>query len=337
MATRLPNYQMRDGVTRLGQSYFNPIWADLDSRLDALERVRINWDSQVAQLRELGLRRIDDYIRPLTDEVDALLEAARTETDGLAVALVDEHLTPVIAQVNAILAQAQTATDGIAQTLVDEHIAPILAQAQGVLGEIQAIRQQSNTSAQATLTEIDELRDSAQENADAIATLLAEAGWQEQLDNLAITALRPGDLARAGDYPTVNDDGQSAVGNVPDDIQAALTAGTASAALGRYDLAVNRNYQAHASTAIDLDLSAGPQVALVGNSSLRTVNFDNAPEDRSMLVIVFAVGAAGLSFTQLPSAAYWDSGEVPEAGAYWTQYLLWWTGSYWRGSVGMKQ
>lgn len=166
MATRLPNYQMRDGRTRLGQSYFNPIWADLDSRLDTLERIKLDWQSQVAQLRDLGLQRIDDYIRPVVDEVDALLTQATEETNGLADNLVNQHISPLVEQVEQILQQAQADTDALAQTLVDEHIAPILAQAQQLRSSIDAIRQ------------------TAQQDAAAIAQALADMNWEQQLTDL---------------------------------------------------------------------------------------------------------------------------------------------------------
>lgn len=166
MATRLPNYQMRDGRTRLGQSYFNPIWADLDSRLDTLERIKLDWQSQVAQLRDLGLKRIDDYIRPVVDEVDALLTQATEETNGLAANLVSQHINPLVDQVEQILQQAQADTDAIAQTLVDEHIAPILAQAQQLRSSIEAVKQ------------------AAQQDAAAIAQALADMNWEQQLADL---------------------------------------------------------------------------------------------------------------------------------------------------------
>lgn len=166
MATRLPNYQMRDGRTRLGQGYFNPIWADLDSRLDTLERLKLDWQSQVAQLRDLGLKRIDDYIRPVVDEVDALLTQATEETNGLAANLVSEHINPLVDRVEQILQQAQTDTDTIAQTLVDEHIAPILAQAQQLRSSIEGVKQ------------------AAQQDASDIAQALADMNWEQQLANL---------------------------------------------------------------------------------------------------------------------------------------------------------
>lgn len=166
MATRLPNYQMRDGRTRLGQSYFNPIWADLDSRLDTLERIKLDWQNQVAQLRDLGLKRIDDYIRPVVDEVDALLTQATEETNGLAANLVSQHINPLVEQVEQILQQAQADTDTIAQTLVDEHIAPILDQAQQLRSSIEAVRQ------------------AAQQDAAAIAQALADMNWEQQLNTL---------------------------------------------------------------------------------------------------------------------------------------------------------
>lgn len=166
MATRLPNYQMRDGRTRLGQSYFNPIWADLDNRLDTLERIRLNWQTQVAQLRDLGLQRIDEYIRPVVDEVDALLAQATEETNGLAANLVHEYINPLIERIEQILQQAQQKTDNLAQQLVDQHIGPLLTQAQQLLSQIQ--RTQQTASADAT----------------AIAERLANSNWQAQLDTI---------------------------------------------------------------------------------------------------------------------------------------------------------
>ncbi|WIX34155.1 hypothetical protein QO259_05690 [Salinicola sp. JS01] len=159
--------------------------------------------------------------------------------------------------------------------------------------------------------------------------------------DVAITALQPGALASQGDYVTVDETGAVVVGSVPQDVTAGVeawaSAGTNPAALQRYDLSVNTDYSADDTTTVDIDLSAGPQVVIVGNSSLRTVNLNNPPADRSILVIVYATGSAGLSFSQLPDATYWDGGEVPEAGTAWTQYLLWWSGSAWRGGVGMKR
>lgn len=137
MATRLPNYQMRDGRTRLGQDYFNPIWADLDSRLDTLERIKLDWNAQVAQLRDLGLQRIDEYIRPVVDEVDALLAQATEETNGLAQELVNEHLQPLVDSANALLAQVQSDTDTLAQDLVDQHLQPKLDEANTLLAQAQ--------------------------------------------------------------------------------------------------------------------------------------------------------------------------------------------------------
>jgi hypothetical protein len=179
MATRLPNYQMRDGRTRLGQDYFNPIWADLDNRLDTLERIKLDWNAQVAQLRDLGLQRIDEYIRPVVDEVNEILQQARDDTDGLAAALVDEHITPLVTQVNQILAQAQADTDGLAQALVDEHIAPILTQAQQLLSDIQSIKQ------------------AAEQDADAIAQELADVG---QTRAVAHTLTAPIEAPNSGAY-----------------------------------------------------------------------------------------------------------------------------------------
>jgi len=137
MATRLPKYRMKDAVTRLGEGYFNPIWADLDNRLDTLERIKVDWDHQVTLLRDLGLSRIDEHIRPVVDEVNALLQQATDDTNGLAQQLVNDYLQPVVDSANELLLQVQNDTDTLAQDLVDDHIQPKVDDANALLLQAQ--------------------------------------------------------------------------------------------------------------------------------------------------------------------------------------------------------
>lgn len=76
MALKYLQYLGRDGVTAAGEDYFNPIWRDIDGRLDVLERLQISWESAVADLRQFGLERIDATLQPILDQITAAAEEA---------------------------------------------------------------------------------------------------------------------------------------------------------------------------------------------------------------------------------------------------------------------
>lgn len=71
MALKYPQYQVRDGVTPLSQRVLNPIFRDLDARMDVLEGVRADWASAVAQLQAFGLARLDESIAPLLAQLQS--------------------------------------------------------------------------------------------------------------------------------------------------------------------------------------------------------------------------------------------------------------------------
>lgn len=110
MATRLERYRMKDGVTPLSEDYFNPVFADLDARLDVLEQRRADFDQAVRDLTAFGLQRIDVLIGPSFDELAARmagldvhmagLEARRVALDD-AVAAAKAALTTVATDLRA--------------------------------------------------------------------------------------------------------------------------------------------------------------------------------------------------------------------------------------------
>lgn len=110
MATRLERYRMKDGVTPLSEDYFNPVFADLDARLDVLEQRRADFDQAVRDLTAFGLQRIDVLIGPSFDELAARmagldvhmagLEARRAALDD-AVAAAKAALTTVATDLRA--------------------------------------------------------------------------------------------------------------------------------------------------------------------------------------------------------------------------------------------
>lgn len=108
MATRLPKYVMRDNETKLGQEYFNPIWADIDNRFDKLEKLKIQWESAVAELQEFGLERIDNSLTPLLEASQTVLADLQVQATDLVQTILDNNINPVLADATALLDQAQT-------------------------------------------------------------------------------------------------------------------------------------------------------------------------------------------------------------------------------------
>lgn len=92
--------RMRDGVTKLGEQYFNPIWDLIDRRLDVLETLKISWEAAVADLTQFGLRRIDETLAPAIDRIGDLAELgfliASTEGNDAPLVQGSEHLLFVV-------------------------------------------------------------------------------------------------------------------------------------------------------------------------------------------------------------------------------------------------
>ncbi|MCU0842705.1 MAG: hypothetical protein MUC79_13440 [Thiobacillaceae bacterium] len=101
MVTRVDHYRMQDGRTPLAEDYFNPIWSDLDRRLDILERLRVSWLDAVTLLQSQGLARLNEGVAPLLQqlqdnaaEVIASLESLGEVATAEQGALADSALQP---------------------------------------------------------------------------------------------------------------------------------------------------------------------------------------------------------------------------------------------------
>ena len=75
MGSRFEKYRMKDGVTPLAASYFNPVLQDVDTRITDLEAGRQDYDTAIAEVRDHGLARITDALDPRLAEADATLQA----------------------------------------------------------------------------------------------------------------------------------------------------------------------------------------------------------------------------------------------------------------------
>lgn len=67
------NYRMKDGSTKLAESFFNPVLQDLDVRLHAQEEVQKTWEGAIDILNKYGLKRIDDYLLPTIGRVQEIV------------------------------------------------------------------------------------------------------------------------------------------------------------------------------------------------------------------------------------------------------------------------
>jgi len=115
MATRLDKYRMADGRTPLSADYFNPVWADLDARLDDLERRRADFDQAIRDLTAFGLERIDTLIGPAMDDLNSKLIAVQKSYDELVAAIA--ALPDIPAQMQSLQSQVDQRL-GVVESLV---------------------------------------------------------------------------------------------------------------------------------------------------------------------------------------------------------------------------
>lgn len=81
---RFSQYQFYDGQTPLSQDTFNPIFQDVDSRLNVLEGFQPTWERTISDVVAYGLERVDQGVTPalaaaqaaLDDALEALSEAS---------------------------------------------------------------------------------------------------------------------------------------------------------------------------------------------------------------------------------------------------------------------
>jgi len=67
-------YRMKDGLTKLGAAFFNPIFQDLDLRVGGLEEIEKDWVEAVDAVTERGLLRIDEVLLPAFEKAQLLSE-----------------------------------------------------------------------------------------------------------------------------------------------------------------------------------------------------------------------------------------------------------------------
>ena len=74
MALKINEYRVRNGRTRLDETYFNKVFGDIDARIHAQETVEKDWQGAIREVTKNGLRRIDDFIGPAVTEIEQLTD-----------------------------------------------------------------------------------------------------------------------------------------------------------------------------------------------------------------------------------------------------------------------
>ncbi len=100
MPSRFEKYRVRDGKTTLGESFFNPVFGDIDLRIAALEELRIAWEEATRLVTEFGLLRINEILGPTLGNLQDASASAEALRQGALKAL--DELQQAIANVPAL-------------------------------------------------------------------------------------------------------------------------------------------------------------------------------------------------------------------------------------------
>ncbi|WP_428562308.1 MAG: hypothetical protein ACP59X_21055 [Solidesulfovibrio sp. DCME] len=122
-------YAFTDGITPLSATEFNTRFFDIVRRLDVLENVSTDWEAAIAEVRNYGLARINDAVRPLVEglraDLEALIAQGQADLAGQSAAVaaklaaVDAALAAVAATMTAIEARMAAVEAAQAQSVQD--------------------------------------------------------------------------------------------------------------------------------------------------------------------------------------------------------------------------
>lgn len=123
---------MRDGVTPLAADYFNPMLADIDARIAALEDKRADLQGVIDDLTAFGLSRIDTLIGPAMETLNDALADALAQRDALAETVAAIGGLATSAQLaDAIAAEAAARQQAIVQATAQPSSAEYVYDADG--------------------------------------------------------------------------------------------------------------------------------------------------------------------------------------------------------------
>lgn len=128
MTLDLEKYKFTDGTTDLSASEFNSRFYAIIRRLHALELLSIDWTAAVSEVRNYGLARINDAVKPLLDSLSVDL-AALVVKGKVDLASQSAAIDAALAEVDAVMALVETriakmeASVSAIEVATDTHIA----------------------------------------------------------------------------------------------------------------------------------------------------------------------------------------------------------------------
>ncbi len=79
MTRKYLQYAFSAGKTPLSAKTFNDRFGDIDLRLDALEKIKVDWENAVLQLLQNGLAKINESLLPVITQAQEILASAEMQ------------------------------------------------------------------------------------------------------------------------------------------------------------------------------------------------------------------------------------------------------------------
>lgn len=139
MPTRFDKYRVKDGLTRLGEGFFNPVFQDIDLRISSLESLRVSWETAVDVVTQFGLLRINEVIGPAAINASAMVEQIEGSRQS-ALASIAALQVSIDAYEAAAAADIQTWKNGVTNgiTVLNATVATAQSTVASTLTDLQA-------------------------------------------------------------------------------------------------------------------------------------------------------------------------------------------------------
>lgn len=130
MPSRFDRYRIKDGVSKLGEKTFNPIFQDIDLRMSSLETLRISWEQAVDAITQFGLLRINQTLAPAYEEI---IE------NGVTIETARQTAVAALEELQSALANVETDAIADLDAWKAARLAELEAWQAGLSGEIPGI------------------------------------------------------------------------------------------------------------------------------------------------------------------------------------------------------